>query len=210
MKTFEDYNNEMFNKMLATDFELNGEKQAMINMLNDLSKKQEELEEKIDFIQKAYSKEPQCWYAIGGHTKYLISNHGKVWSCLKKKELKQYNNGLGYLKVNLDGKQYFVHRLVGQEFVENPNDKPDINHIDGIKSNNHWKNLEWVTKSENTKHAYSIGSMKPMKGDDHPMRKKGHTQEAKEKIRKARLGVSRSEETKKRISKSMIGKNGNT
>ena len=52
---------------------------------------------------------------------------------------------------------------MAQEFIENPTDKEQVNHIDGNKSNNYLSNLEWATRSENVKHAYLIGLKKPTK-----------------------------------------------
>jgi hypothetical protein len=65
----------------------------------------------------------------------------------------------GYLRVKLscdDGKQrsFLVHRLVALTFIKNPDNKPQVNHKDGIKSNNNLSNLEWVTAGENQIHAY--------------------------------------------------------
>lgn len=54
-------------------------------------------------------------------------------------------------------KSFLAHRLVGFSFVKNPYEKPDINHLDGIKINNYRTNLEWVTKAENIKHAIDTG-----------------------------------------------------
>lgn len=54
-----------------------------------------------------------------------------------------------------------VHRIVATYFCDNPEHKPEVNHIDGNKSNNRASNLEWVTRSENERHAYRTGLAKP-------------------------------------------------
>lgn len=72
----------------------------------------------------------------------------------------------GYRTINLykhrengkkNGKHYMVHRLVAEAFIPNLENKPEVNHKDGNKSNNSISNLEWVTKSENVRHAYATG-----------------------------------------------------
>ncbi len=67
----------------------------------------------------------------------------------------------GYLRVTLykDGsrKNFLIHRLIATHFIPNPENKPQVNHIDGNKINNNIDNLEWVTPSENTQHAYDTG-----------------------------------------------------
>lgn len=97
--------------------------------------------------------------------KYNITSDGKIYSYQKKKMLGQYSNGKGYITVNLNNgtqnsKRFYVHRLVAIHFIDNPEDKHDINHIDGNKNNNKSSNLEWCTKSENIQHAYETGLFK--------------------------------------------------
>ncbi len=116
---------------------------------------------------------------IGYEGLYQISNYGNVKSLSKTlrigknfritKELivKPVPNNKGYMRVKLRGlniiskrKDFYVHRLVGIYFIENPENKPAINHKDGIKSNNHIDNLEWVTPLENSQHAVKTGLFK--------------------------------------------------
>lgn len=51
----------------------------------------------------------------------------------------------------------YVHRLVAQAFIDNPDNLPYVNHLDGCPANNHVDNLEWVTHSQNVKHGYDMG-----------------------------------------------------
>ncbi len=61
-------------------------------------------------------------------------------------------------------KNMLVHRLVGEAFIPNPENKPDINHIDGDPSNNHIDNLEWNTRKENMRHARDVLGFNPASG----------------------------------------------
>lgn len=64
---------------------------------------------------------------------------------------------------NKEHKIAYVHRLVAEAFVPNPNRKKEVNHIDGNKQNNAASNLEWATRRENTIHAYANGLINPMR-----------------------------------------------
>lgn len=102
---------------------------------------------------------------------YKISSEGRVLR-VGGKELKSFINGSGYLQLCLckNGKQksHRIHRLVAENFMPKPDkDGLEVNHIDGIKTNNKLSNLEWVNRSENLKHAINIGLFTPKKDSQH-------------------------------------------
>lgn len=92
------------------------------------------------------------WKVIEGFENYMVSNTGKIKN-IQEKEVKPADNGRGYKKVRLykNGKYHkkYIHRLVAIHFIENPHNKPCVNHIDNNPSNNRVENLEWCTHKEN-------------------------------------------------------------
>lgn len=108
---------------------------------------------------------------------YIISSDGEIQNYKTKKFVKEWyywNKKKGYKTVNLSIdkkiKTFLVHRLVAQMFIPNLYEKPQVNHINGIKTDNRVENLEWVTISENIKHSYNIG-LRSKKGEKHHLSK---------------------------------------
>lgn len=104
----------------------------------------------------------------GFEEKYKITDKGRVWSNYKQDFLKQGTNTKGYPIVYLSinhtkQKTIAVHRLVAEHFIENPENKKTVNHIDGNKKNNNIENLEWMTHRENTHHAVLTNLYDPKK-----------------------------------------------
>lgn len=96
---------------------------------------------------------------------YLVSENGEVFSLFTNKTLKpSLSKGTGYFVVNIrkQGKRYpeYIHRLVAEAFIDNPNNLPEVNHIDGNKLNNSVNNLEWVSGNDNKLHAKNTGLVK--------------------------------------------------
>lgn len=94
---------------------------------------------------------------------------GKYKSIIKERVLKKNKNRLGYIRIgmskNLIRTYFSIHRLVAIAFIPNPENKPQVNHINGIKSDNRLDNLEWCTASENQIHSHKIGLAPSKKGE---------------------------------------------
>lgn len=117
------------------------------------------------------------WKKVDGFENYEVSPDGIVRNTKRDIVKASKDDRKGYRQVSLyrNGKEHHrkVHRLVAEAYIPNPDNKPCINHKDGNKLNNSVDNLEWVTYSENTIHAYRSGLNKPhpsygMRGKKNP------------------------------------------
>lgn len=117
------------------------------------------------------NKKYESWKDIKGYEGYYqVSNHGEIRSMprvltdgrvLQGRELSQVSNGNGYLYVSLSSgnksHHHYIHRLVAESFLLNDELLPEVNHIDGDKSNNSVENLEWISSRDNKNHAFETG-----------------------------------------------------
>lgn len=149
----------------------------------------------------------EVWQSINGfENKYHISNKGRVWANTQmgQRFLKPWEDGHGYYVVELYGEKTEsirekVHRLVACMFVVKPEGKTEVNHIDGNKTNNDFRNLEWVTSAENTAHAHRTGLIPKriyMQGGE----KNPSAKLTKEKVEEIRRMHSKGEKTTKELS----------
>ena len=110
----------------------------------------------------------EIWKPVKGYeTNYQVSNLGNIRSIkssqgnYRERPKKAFIGTNGYYVVNLwkdnKGSSHSLHRLVCIAFLDNPDNKPTVNHIDGNKENNEISNLEWATQSENLIHAAETG-----------------------------------------------------
>lgn len=102
----------------------------------------------------------ETWLKINGYSRYEVSNSGFIRSVINKNITIYIENGYKRISIlNDEGihKKEYIHRLVAVSFISNPDNKPMVNHINGIKTDNRIENIEWCTAKENVNHAINNG-----------------------------------------------------
>ena len=88
---------------------------------------------------------------------YAVTSCGKVWSYKSKRFLRPYANTDGYQRISLckngEVKKYYIHRLVAEAYLPNPENLPQVDHIDNDKTHNYLNNLQWITNRDNSRKA---------------------------------------------------------
>jgi len=100
-----------------------------------------------------------------GFDGYTVTEDGEVYGP-SGRSLKFFKTAKGYMSQAIRGKTVRLHRVVATAFIPNPDNLPEVNHIDGNKLNNHASNLEWVTHKQNMEHAYKTGLARNGFGDE--------------------------------------------
>lgn len=102
---------------------------------------------------------------------YQVSNYGRIKNKITNKVIKLFVDGNGYLGCTVSlgkknkKKRIRTHRAVAELFIDNPNNYPQVNHIDGNKQNNYYQNLEWCTNKYNIIHAHQNNLVRIIKGE---------------------------------------------
>lgn len=146
----------------------------------------------------------EIWKDVAGFEGlYQVSNFGRIRSLRVKRHAggimvtKKRKNGYMFVFFRINNKRIWksIHRIVANAFIPNPENKPQVDHIDGNPSNNNVTNLRWATNVENMNNPVTKERMrKAFAGQNNPFFGKKHSKETKEKISNSRIGKYKGKE----------------
>lgn len=128
----------------------------------DISKRSINFKDISNKYKKKYNQpvitdiEGEIWKPIKGYENiYAVSNKGRVKNIISNSLMSIFKVG-NYLKVSLESKQYYLHKIIAEAFIPNPENKPHVDHVDTNPLNNNIDNLRWCTTKENNNNPLTI------------------------------------------------------
>ena len=176
---------EQWTEKQVTFIERNFLKMSNKDLAAALGKTIPALKGKLRALKLTRSKETKEFSPVKGERwkkvdeTYSVSSAGRVRNDQTKVIRRTNVNKFGYERVTLTGnKSHLIHRLVAEAFIPNPEKLPEVNHKDGVKTNNHVDNLEWCTEEYNLRHAGDLG-LRNTNGENSPKAKMTEAQAIK-------------------------------